>query len=187
MLLDLASIRDPNRAGQAYALTFLCPIMPGHEDLLRDELEHLGADGPGPLARLPRTHFGRWVICPDFVTDPAQPHPDSLGCEYLIFTCCIDGDPDSYLDALCTELAPETRRIWRHCINAPDPAEGPALKAYLQHNQIRTGLFYSAYPTTTVPDVRRVLGQRSALRRLAVDAPDLSPAELQQRFLAEVR
>lgn len=187
MLLDLGAIRDPNRAGQAYALTFLMPIVPGEEDLLRTELEALGADGVSPLARLARTHFGRWVICPDFVTDPEQPEPDPLGCQYLIFSVCIDGEPDSYLAELCTELAPETRRIWRHCINAPDPAEGPELHAYLRHNQIDTGLFYSAYPTTTVGEVRRVLHQQAALRALAVDASALDPAELQRRFLAEVR
>lgn len=187
MLLDVGALRDGNRAGQAYALMFMTPITPGREDALRDDLAALGADGGSPLARLPRTHFGRWVICPGFVTDPAQPHPDELGCQYLIFTCCIDGRPGSYLDELTTELAPEARRIWRHCINAPDPAEGPALRAYLEHNQIDTGLFYSAYPDVTVPEVRRVLGRQAALRRLAVDAPGLPPEELQRRFLAEVR
>lgn len=187
MLLDLTAIRDGNRCGQASAFMALTPIKAGHEDLLRADLEALGSgEGPSPLARLPRTHFGRWVVCEDFVTDSSQGGADTMGCPHLIFTCCIDGDIQSYLEELCAELAPETRMIWRHCINAPDPAEGADLVRYLRHNQIDTGLFYSAYPNTTVGEVRRVLRQQAALRALAVDAPMLSAEELQRRFLAEV-
>ncbi|MBJ7329243.1 MAG: hypothetical protein JHC95_05055 [Solirubrobacteraceae bacterium] len=187
MLLDLEAIRDPNRAGQAYALMFVTPIRPGAEDMLRATLEALrDHDDASPFEQLDRTHFARFVICEDFVTAKGQPHEDRLGCQYLLFTCCVDGEPDSYLEQLTTELGPITERIYRHCIGAPIPSSGPELVAYLRHNQIDSGLFFSAYPEWRVPDVRRVLAHQRTMRRLAVDAHTMSPAELQQAFLTEI-
>lgn len=188
MLLRLpASIRNPNRAGQAYALMFLTPIAPGAEASLRETLTQLHDDAHvSPFEQLPRTHFARFVICEDFVTAVDQPHPDSLGVPYLTFTCCIDGDPGTYLTELTTTLAHVTESIYRHCINAPQPASGPELVGYLRHNQIESGFFYSAYPDWTVSEVRRVLAQQRAMRELAVAAQQLSPADLQQRFIGEL-
>ena len=60
---------DPNRTGQAYALTVIAPVARGEEDALRAYLEALH---PSPLAKLPRTHFGRWVLLPQLVTEPSQ-------------------------------------------------------------------------------------------------------------------
>jgi hypothetical protein len=185
VLLNLDSIWNPNRSGQAYALMFLTPIAAGAEATLRETLTHLYDDThTSPFEQLPRTHFARFVICEDFVTAVDQPHPDSLGCQYLIFTCCIDGDPDSYLAELTTRLAPVLESIYGHCINAPQPASGPKLVRYLRHNQIKSGFFYSAYPEWTVPEVRRVLAQQRTLRELA--AQQLPPEDLQQRFIGEL-
>jgi hypothetical protein len=187
VLLDVASIRNPNRAGQAYALMFLTPIAPGAEATLRETLTQLYDDAHvSPFEQLPRTHFARFVICEDFVTADDQPHPDPLGCQYLIFSCCIDGDPATYLADLATTLADVTQSVYRHCINAPQPASGPELVRYLRHNQIESGLFYSAYPDWTVSGVRRVLAQQRAMRELAVAAQQLSPADLQKQFIREL-
>lgn len=187
MPLDLGSIRNPNRAGQACALMFMTPIVPGEEATLREQLAGLRGDGQGsPFEQLPRTHFARFVVCEQFATDPAQARPDALGCQYLIFTCCIDGDPDTYLAELATRLAAVTESIYGHCINAPAPASGPELVGYLRRNEIRSGLFYSAYPDWPAREVKRVLKQQRDMRALAVAAPDLPAAELQQLFLREL-
>ena len=113
---------DANVSGQAYALTVLTPIAPGGEEDLRRYLEGLRATG-SPLARLPRTHFGRWVIVADFVPEDER-RPDHLASPYLLFTTCFDGALDSYLDELCAELAAEAREIWGRCAGAPQPAAG---------------------------------------------------------------
>jgi hypothetical protein len=166
-----------------YALTVLTPIVPGHEQALRDYLEALGRT-PSPLARLPRTHFGRWVIVPAFVTDPEQPTAEELECAYLLFTATFDGPLDSYLDELCGELAPEAERIWGSCIGCPG-LSGDQLKAYLLGNQVHTGLFFSAYPDATVEVVRKSLHVRDKAIAFAVGAQEMEPAELQRAFLEE--
>jgi len=173
-----------NVLGNMYALTVLTPIMPGAEAGLRAYLEGLAQD-ESPLARLPRTHFGRWVIVDELHADPSDRKPDVLGCQYLVFSVTLDGDLPSYLDELCEELAPEAEQIWGVCIGAPHPTRGPALKDYLLHNQIHTTLFFSAYPGSTVADVRHSIELRNQTLAFAVGAQGLEPETLQQAFRAE--
>ena len=115
---------DPDRSGQAGALTVLTPIASGAEPALRAYLEGLRA-GPSPLARLPRTHFGRWVIVPELVHDDER-RPDRLAAPYVLFTASFDGPLDTYLDDLCDELAAEAHEIWGRCSGAPRPPAGAA-------------------------------------------------------------
>jgi hypothetical protein len=173
-----------NQLGNMYALTVLTPITPGAEGPLATYLEALPQDG-SPLARLPRTHFGRWVILKEFVPDPSDRHADELGCHYLVFSVTIDGDASSYLDELCEALADEAEHVWGDCIGAPHPTRGPALKAYLLHNQIHTSLFFSAYPDSTVADVRHSLAVHNQAVAFAIGAQGLEPAALQQAFKEE--
>ena len=173
-----------NQAGQAYALMVLTPIQPGRADELRDYLERLRDTG-SPLARLERTHFGRWVIVPDFVSEREQPKEDHLGCQFLVFTSNFDGSLDSYLDELCHELAREAAEIWGRCIGCPEPAAGAALKAYLLHNQIDTGFFVAAYPHASVKEVRDSLRTRDQVIGFAVRAQGMEPAQLRRAFIEE--
>ena len=175
---------NSNVVGQAYALMVLTPILPGREDELRTYLEGLRERG-SPLARLPRTHFARWVIVPDFMNDPQQPKEDHLGCQYLVFTSNFDGRLASYLDELCEELAPEAHEIWGRCAGCPESAAGAELKAYLLHNQVDTGLFVAAYPNAPVAKVRESLDLRQRTIEFAVRAQGMEPHELQRAFTAE--
>jgi hypothetical protein len=175
---------DANRSGQAYALTVIAPIAPGAADGLRGYLEGLRA-GPSPLARLPRTHFGRWVIVEDLVPEDER-GPAHLDAPQLLFTACFDGERDSWLDELGRELATEAAEIWGRCAGAPAPAAGAALKDYLLAHQITTGFFVAAYPEATVADVRAALAQRARLIAFAKSAECMEPAELQRAFLEQV-
>ena len=175
---------DPDRSGQAGALTVLTPIEPGAVDDLRGYLEGLRATG-SPLARLSRTHFGRWVIVTDLVSD-GEREPDRLASPYLLFTACFDGALDSYLDELCEELSAEAPAIWGRCTGAPQPPVGAALKAYLRAHHARTGFFVAAYPQATVGQVRAALEQREAVIGFAQGAQEMDPAQLQAAFREQV-
>ncbi|HWC27429.1 MAG TPA: hypothetical protein VG474_12655 [Solirubrobacteraceae bacterium] len=178
---------SPNVSGQAYAFMAMTPITPGEEQPLATYLRGLRERGARPLAKLPRTHIGRFVIVPDFHNDPAwkQPREEHLDLHYLIFTSNFDGDLDSYLDELCEKLAPEAKEIWGRCVGCPASAEGADLKRYLKHNQIDTGLFFAAYGDATVGQVERALRQRERMIDFAISAQGLEPEALQQAFLAQ--
>jgi hypothetical protein len=173
-------------SGQAFALTVLTPIAAGEQEALSRYLEGLRAGGErGPLARLKRTHFGRWVIVPDFVGD-AVPDPERLATPYLLFTACFDGDLDSYLDELGVELAAEADEIWGRCVGCPRPAAGAALKDYLEAHRIKTGFFVAAYGQATVPKVQAALKRREQLIAFAQDAQGMEPATLQREFIDRI-
>lgn len=173
-----------NTLGQMYALTVLTPIAPGAEPALKAFLEHLAQD-ESPLAAVPGTHFGRWVIVPEFFKDPSQRKPEAVTGPFLIFSSTFDGPLDPYLDALATTIGDVAEQIWGRCIGAPTPARGTALKAYLLHNQIDTGLFFSAYPHATVGMVRESLRDRRRVIDFAVRAQRMDAAELHRTFLEE--
>ncbi len=185
--MHLGRASSANVAGQAYAFMAMTPVMPGEEDALADYLRGLRDPGPSPLAKLERTHIGRFVIVRDFHNDPSwgQRHEEHLDLPYLIFTSNFDGDLDSYLDELCEKLAPEAKEIWGRCVGCPVSASGPALKTYLKHNQINTGIFFAAYGESTVETVKRCLRQRDRMIDFAVRTQGLEPADLQREFLAE--
>jgi hypothetical protein len=180
-------VKAPDVSGQAYALTVMTPIERGKEDALRAYLESFRNEHlPSPLARLPRTHFGRWVIIPDYHSEEAQPKPDGLASQYLLFTACFDGELDSYLGELSETLAPEAEEIWGRCVGCPRPAQGAALKSYLTHNQQTTGFFVAAYGEATVQEVQAALAQRSRLIDFAGATQGVEPEELQRRFASEI-
>ncbi len=180
-------LKSANVSGQAYGFLSMTPIKPGEKSELRDYLEGLRAREVSPLDRVARTHMARWVIVDGFHYDPAykQRHPETLAVASLLFSSNFDGDLESYLDELCSALAPEAPEIWGRCIGCPAEATGVALKAYLKHNQIDCGFFYAAYGHATVGKVKASLDQRDRLIAFATRAQQLQPAELQQAFIAE--
>jgi hypothetical protein len=165
-----------------YALTVFTPIQRAHVDELRARVEAF-EDGGSPFAELPATHFGRFVIIPDLTNDPSQPHEEHLPVPYLLLSATLDGDRDAYLEAFCALDAAE--RVYGLCEGAPQPAAGAPLKAYLLHNQIQTGLFFSAYPTATVELVERSLQWRLKAIDLATRGQTMDAAALHAAFLQE--
>jgi hypothetical protein len=178
-------VRDPNVSGQAYAFMAMTPVKDGELEPLQTYLRGLDAAGPSPFEKLSRTHIARFVVVTDFHNDPTskQRKDEHLDRPYLIFTSNLDGDVDTYLNELCKQLAAEAKQIWGRCIGCPDRAEGPALKQYLLHNQIKTGIFYAPYGHATTRTVKRVLSQREQLIEFAVASQGLDDAALQASFV----
>ena len=171
-----------NVAGQAYAFLAMTPVVPGEEAPLAAAIERLDR----PFERLPRTHFARLVIMDDWVNDPSQPDEDHLGLPYLIFSTTFDGPRDSYLDELCTVLAPECKAIWGRCVGCPPRARGAPLKRYLLHNQIDIGFFVAAYPDATVDAVKAAVARRRQVADLAIATQGMGAAELRAAYEREL-
>lgn len=184
---SLTALRDPNRSGDSYGFLAITPIKAGRSDALRAAIAKVTAK-ESPFSKLPRTHFARWVILPDFYDPEVDYQPadeDHLGCEYLIFSACFDGPRDSYLEELAEKIPAEAKAIWGECIGVEAGSQNDLVR-YLKHNQIDCGQYYSAYGHTTVQDVRRVLAQQRAMRDLAVRQHELTPEQLQAEFLDRI-
>jgi hypothetical protein len=172
-----------NTLEQLYALTVLTPIVGEQLPTLQTALA--GLSQPSPFARLGATHFARFVIVPNR-SDAGAPAVEALPSPYLLFSATFDGAAAGpYLDDLCQELAAEAEQIWGCCEGAPVPARGAALKNYLEHNQIPTGLFFAAYPEADVATVRAALGTRTKMISLAIRGQAMASEDLRQAFFEE--
>jgi len=177
-----------NTSGQASGFLAMTAIKPGEEDALRTYLEGFrDRNERGPLAKVPGTHMGRFVIIDKFNCAPSykQRKPETIACPSLCFSANLDGPIDAYLDVLCDAMAPEAQEIWGRCCGAPATCEGKALKDYLKHNQIDCGFFYAAYGAATVEQVKTSLDQRERLMAFATKHQGVAPDKLQQAFLEE--
>lgn len=167
-----------------YALTVLTPVQPSRVDDVERVLAGLPRR-PSPFARMSSVHFARWVMMLDFVSDPSQPAPEHLPAPYLLLSATFDGSLDVFLADLTTHLPDETEAIYHCCIGAPDPARGSPLHAYLRHNQVETGLFFSAYPDATVKTVTQALTVRQQVIDFGVAAQGMPREDLLDAFLRE--
>ena len=172
-----------NTSGQAYALTVLTPILEGRETALAAHLDALGQGDRSPLARVPGTHLGRWVVIGDVKYQGAgQRRRDHLSTPRLLFTSNFDGPLDPYLEALRTGLGDDADAIWGHCRGYPGHAETIPFARWLRAHQVDSALFFGAYGAHTVEQVHANLRARSDLIDFALHGQGLEPAELKARF-----
>ena len=173
-----------NHSGQAYSLTVITPILGDHASALAAHLAALGPEDASPLARVPGTHFARWVILDDVVYEGGRQRRDALKASRLLFTSNFDGPLDAYLEALRTEMGEDADAVWGHCSGYPGRADAPAFAAYFRNHQLESALFFGAYGDRTVGQVREDLARRTRLIEFALGAQGLPPAELQASFQA---
>jgi hypothetical protein len=180
------SHEERNRSRQAYGLTVLTPILADHVSPLAAHLATLGPADASPLARVPGTHFARWVIVDDVIYEGGRQRRDALAAARLLFTSNFDGPLGPYLEGLRTGLGEDADAIWGHCAGYPGRADGAAFAGWLRAHQVESALFFGAYGEQTVATVRRNLDQRTRLMAFALEAQGLPPAELQARFRTEL-
>jgi hypothetical protein len=180
------SHEERNRSRQAYGLTVLTPILADHVSPLAAHLAALAPAGGSPLARVPGTHFARWVIVDDVVYEGGRQRRDALAAARLLFTSNFDGSLGPYLEGLRTGLGEDADAIWGHCAGYPGRTDGGAFAAWLRAHQVESALFFAAYGDQTVTEVSRNLDQRARLTAFALAAQGLAPAELHARFRAEL-
>ena len=174
-----------NICGQAYGLTVCTPILRGRESSLVRLLDTFQSGVRSPLARVPGTHFARWVVMGDVVYEGAPQRRDHLDLGRLLFTSNFDGEPAPYLEALRVGLGEHADAIWGHCAGYPGSADASAFAAYMRAHQLESSLFFAAYGERTVEQVKDSLRARRGLIDFALGAQRMGPAELQSAFLAE--
>jgi hypothetical protein len=171
-----------NVSGQAYALTVLTPILDGHAEALTAHLDVLPEGAGSPLARVPGTHLGRWVVI-DHVKyqGHGQRRRDHLPAARLLFTSNFDGELDPYLAQLQTALGEDADAVWGHCRGYP--GRGAGFAPWIKAHQLEAALFFAAYGDRTLEQVHADVAKRKRLIEFALEAQGLPPDELKSRFL----
>jgi hypothetical protein len=171
-----------NVSGQAYALTVLTPVLDGHAAELTAHLEALPEGEDSPLARVPGTHLGRWVVIDQVkYQGHGQRHRDALKASRLLFTSNFDGELDAYLERLQSGLGEDADAIWGHCRGYP--GRGPGFAPWMKAHQLEAALFFAAYGDRTLEQVHADLDKRRRLIEFALEAQGLPPDDLRSHFL----
>lgn len=174
-----------NVAGNSYAFNALIPLRPGQADPLRRHLRQLPRHDGSPLAGVPGTHFGRWVVLDRVFHDSWPEQYEPLDPAYLLFTGVFDGasrdDVDAYLGRLVS--VPGTDAIWGRCPDWPTGAEPHERANYLRRYQFDADFLFAAYPAG-LDEIHRALADRELLMRFACQTQDLAADQLRSAFVS---
>jgi hypothetical protein len=130
--------------GQAHELTVIVPLKPGGADRTREILKQRTSDE----ARARRDAMGNLhdmrVVFFDNDTR-------------MLFATVFDGTWDNYIDDFASKMPDQLDALFSEVEGYPG-IHDPNIKDYITKVQIEADEFYSAYPNTTVKEVRK--GQR---------------------------
>ncbi len=178
----------PNTSGSVYGLTILSPIIEdkrldiSHTIELRDYLATLPRDHTSPFAALNSTHLARLVVMDDVVYVGAPACEEHLKSRYLVFETNFDGDLDTYLTRMATEIPGLVDGVWKHCVGYPGCGSPAAFIAYMKKCQLETTFFFADVNDHTVQQNLKALQVQSALAHFIGHHQGQSPAEIQQAF-----
>src|SRR5690606_17415741 len=158
--LDLVLIDDQVRPGveaiedvvTQNQMTVISRIKPGIWPLFRLKLALLAIElvakhflNKGSLGGIITIHFARWAIL-----DHGR---------YLLFESKYDGSWESYIGEFVDKAASGMDLIWTVTPGYPEKGayDFEAFKSIIRRNQLKTQVFYSAYPDSTV---RNILNDR---------------------------
>jgi hypothetical protein len=130
--------------GQAHELTVIVPLKPGGAERTREVLKRRAS----PEARRRRDEMGNLhdmrVVFFDNDTR-------------MLFATVFDGTWDNYIDDFASKMPDQLDMLFSEMEGYPG-IHDPNVKDFLRKYQITADEFYSAYPNTTVRQIRK--GQR---------------------------
>jgi hypothetical protein len=189
----------PNRSGNAYALTLLCPIKQGspketpegmddqtYAALIRFQLQQLRVNEQSPMVRVPNTYFSRlWVL--DDV--PYQGNPavlEHLKSKYLVFSANFHGDLDEYLRGMWDGVEAEIREILQYCVGFDEGEDrvtnADTFIAYVKKCQVTTTFFFNGSSDESLEEQLKSLYLKQEFSRFAFEHQGMSAASLQAAF-----
>lgn len=148
----------------ARELCVLTSVLPDRREALAATLAGLPEGEASPLARVPGTHFARWVVAPSL----RRQSDLGPGTACLVFAVEFDHrNATEYLEDVRRRLPDEADGVWRHCAGYPGAAR---LVTWLLAHRVQPGFSIVAFPAATVAEVREGLALRARLAAFALAA-----------------
>jgi hypothetical protein len=150
----------------------LTPVAPGRAKALEANLSGLAKGEGSPLARVPGTHYGRWLMV------------NRMGSELLLFSAVSDTPERDYLRLLHLHLGAEADLVWSHCTGWPGAGDADAAVAWLESHAIGPSLSFGTWQAS-VDQICAALALRARVLSFALSQQDSEPVALQRAFLQE--
>jgi hypothetical protein len=179
----------PNRRGNAYALTTLCPLVGGSKDdqsaaaLVRAYLRRVHLDHASPMAKVPNTYLCRFFVLDDVIYQGHPARLDRLKSRYLVFVAEIHGELEPYLRGMWENAQGFVRGVWQYCVgfaSQADDADG--FVRYIKRCQVETTFYFNGSTDESLEAQLKSLYLKQEFSKFAFANQGKSPAELQQAF-----
>jgi hypothetical protein len=138
-----APVRPGKTLGQVTEFTLILPLKPGGADRLRERLNQAAQSRDSEGMLVSTLHDMRTIIIDNDTR--------------LLFATTFDGDWDSYITDFSTMIPDRLDAMFGECVDYPG-IRSPEIKDYIMKYQVTADDWYSAYPNTTVNQIKK--GQR---------------------------
>ena len=175
-----------NIAGKAYAMNVITPIR-WYKVWINRLIFWVAAKLPSKLnglITLSLIHYARWVIIPSDKfphLDASQPKED-LKYSYMLFFSNFNGSWDQYVDSFTFAIPSGLDLFWKMNVRYPKSVPLTPFHNYIQHNQIDTSHYYTAYPMAASNDVKSARTVKKALIDFDAASSNKSPDEFLQDY-----
>lgn len=206
-----------NVNGNAYALTCLCPIRKGHfegtaySDEVRHRLQNWGLLEHSPMAKVPQTYLCRFFVLDDVYYESlpgtefggtffdflsifsdrfrrrALPREDHLKSKYIVFSCNLHGNLDSYLHTMWNTISDDIRHIWQFCYGFDQVHDAASFAAYIRKCRLDASLFFVGSTDDPLPEQLKSLYIKQEFSRFAEEHQGLPAADLQKAYQAFIQ
>lgn len=179
----------PNKSGNVYGLTILCPIVNdphasiSHDLQLRMILGAMPRDQESPFAKVDSTHLCRLTVLNDVIYVGMPACEEHLQSQYLVFESNFDGDLEPYLRRMTSAIPETVDAVWSHCLGYPGVRNPEAFIAYMKKCQITTTFYFADVNDKTVQQTLSALQTQSAVGAFVERNAGVGGAALQQAFL----
>ena len=190
----------PNKSGNAYALTVLCPILQGcpklcpegmddqtYSALIRYELQQLRVGEQSPMARIPNTYLSRLFVLDDVPYQGKPAHLEHLKSNYLVFSSNFHGELDDYLTGMWNAINQEIKAILKYCAGFSTVNNAETFIRYVKACQVTTTFFFNGSTDEPLAEQLKSLYLKQELSKFVFDNQGKGPVELQAAFQEFVR
>jgi hypothetical protein len=177
-----------NVAGKAYAMNLVTPIKRCMEPVNRAIFWLLGtplmASKLDGLLTLSMIHYARWVIVPggQFPRLSRSQPRENTRYTYMLFFSNFNGSWAQYIDSFAAAIPSGLDLIWFKNVKWPKAVPESPFHRYVEHNQIWTDYYYSAYPLAASNDVKSAKRVKDGLRRFIQDTEGVSAEDFVAQY-----
>jgi hypothetical protein len=184
-----------NRSGNAYALTLLCPILPGspaqaqegfegqsHASLLRYQLQQLRVGAESPMTRVPNTYLSRLFVLEDVPYQGKPAYAEHLKSGYLVFSSNFYGDLVTYLTAMWGAIRTEIGAVLQHCVGYDQVTDVDSFIGYIRACQVETTFFFNGSTDEPLAEQLKGLYLKQEFSKFVFSMQGTEAPELQAAF-----
>jgi len=184
-----------NKSGKAYALTLLCPILPGipsnpqpglegqaYVACLRYQLQQVRLSEESPMSKVPNTYLCRFYVLEDVFYQGKPSLRENLKSNYLVFSSNFHGELDDYLKGMWRVVETEVRFILNHCVGFSQVTDEASFIAYIKKCQVKTTFFFNGSTDEPLAEQLKALYLKQEFSKFVFENQGKRPAELQAAF-----